>query len=138
MEMISKAVPESRPLSSTSLEISSGFSSTSLWVREEPTVVTIPSPILASTVASPAPPMSLSRFVRTVTRALTISSMPSLATAAIRGVSMTLGVTLMVTASNTLRPARSMAEAFSKDRFMPARSAAIRALTTLSTLPPAR
>ena len=55
-------------------------------------------------------------LARTVTRALTFSSMPFLATAEITGVSMTRGLTLICTASSTLRPARSMAAARSKVR----------------------
>ena len=51
---------------------------------------------------------------------------------------MTFGVTLIWTAWNTSRPARSMAQAFSKAMSMFARWAAIRALMTRSTLPPAR
>ena len=54
------------------------------------------------------------------------------------GVSITLGVTLILTASNTFLPARSIAEAFSNDSSMPALSAAINAFITLSTFPPAR
>ena len=49
IERISYAVPESRPLSKTTLEIESGFSRTALWVAAEPIVVTIPSPTLART-----------------------------------------------------------------------------------------
>ncbi len=54
-------------------------------------------------------------LVRTVTRALASTWMPSLATAAISllpfdgsGQSITRGVTLVMTASRTSRPARSM------------------------------
>ena len=77
-------------------------------------------------------------LARTVTRALTFSSMPFLATAEMTGVSMTRGLTLTCTASSTLRPARSMAAARSKDNSICARWAAMRASTTRSTLPPAR
>lgn len=56
IERISKAVPESSPLSKTVLEIESGFSKTFLCDSADPTVVTIPSPTLARTVSSPAPP----------------------------------------------------------------------------------
>ena len=138
MERISKAVPESSPLLRTRFEMSSGFSSTSLWDCAEPTVVTMPSPILARIVASPAPPTRRSRSALTVTLAFTRSSIPSFATADTLVVSMTLGFTLIFTASRTSRPARSIAAAFSKGSSMPALSDAINALTTLSTLPPAR
>jgi hypothetical protein len=86
----------------------SGFSSTSLCVFAEPMVLTIPSPTRAITVSSPAPPTSRSMLVRTVTRETAISWIPSLATAAIRGVSITLGMTDIFTAAKTSRPARSM------------------------------
>jgi hypothetical protein len=89
----------------------SGFSSTSLWVSAEPMVLTMPSPTRAMMVSSPAPPTSRSMLVRTVTRDMAMSWMPSLATAATRGVSMTLGMTDIFTASSTSRPARSMAAA---------------------------
>ena len=138
MERISKAVPASKPLLSTVRLMESGFSSTCLWFSLEPTVVTMPSPTRAMTVSSPAPPTRRSMLVRTVTRALARSSMPSLAMAATTGVSMTLGVTLICTAWSTSRPARSMAEAFSKGISMLERWAAIKALMTRSTLPPAR
>ena len=116
----------------------SGFSSTSLWVAAEPMVLTMPSPTRAMIVSSPAPPTSRSMLVRTVTRATAMSWMPSLATAAIRGVSMTLGMTDIFTASSTSRPARSMAAARLNGMAMLALSAAIIALTTRTTLPPAR
>ena len=116
IDRISNAVPLSRPFARTVLEIRSGFSSTALWLLEEPTVVTIPSPTRAMMVSSPAPPTSLARFALTVTFAITFTSIPSIATAAIQGVSMIFGVTLILTASKTLRPARSIAAALSKDR----------------------
>ena len=77
-------------------------------------------------------------LARTVTRLTAMTWMPSLATAATRGVVMTLGFTLICTASKTSRPARSIAAARSKSRGMLALRAEIRALTTLGTLPPAR
>jgi hypothetical protein len=89
-------------------------------------------------VSSPAPPTSRLMLARTVTRAMAMSWMPSLAMAATRGVEMTLGFTEVCTASSTSRPARSMAAARSKGRSMLALSAAISACTTRSTLPPAR
>jgi hypothetical protein len=67
-----------------------------------------------------------------------MSWMPSLATAAILGVSMTLGSTDICTASSTLRPARSIAAARLKGSGMFALSAEIIALTTRTTFPPAR
>ena len=74
-------------------------------------VVTIPSPTRAMIVSSVAPPTSRSMFVRTVTRALALSWMPSLATASTvwrplvgSGQSMTFGLTLVWIASSTLRP----------------------------------
>ena len=50
-------------------------------------------------------------FARTVTRAMAISWMPSLAMAATLGVLITFGFTETFTASSTSRPARSMAAA---------------------------
>ena len=67
-----------------------------------------------------------------------MSWIPSLATAAIFGVSMTFGMTDILTASRTSRPARSMAAARLKGSGMFALSAEIMALTSLTTLPPAR
>jgi len=125
-------------LPSTFLEMWSGFSSTSLWLADEPMVLTMPSPTRAMIVSSPAPPTSRSMLVRTVTRETTMSWMPSLATAATRGVSITLGMTDIFTASSTSRPARSMAAARLKGMGMLALSAEIMAVTTLMTLPPAR
>ena len=130
-------MPASRPLLSTVRLIRSGFSSTCLCVSLEPTVVTMPSPTRAMMVSSPAPPTRRSMLVRTVTRALARSSMPSLAMAATTGVSITLGVTLICTACSTSRPARSMADAFSKGISILERWAAMSALITRSTLPPA-
>src|SRR5688572_5549004 len=101
-------------------------------------VLTIPSPTRAMTVSSPAPPTSRSMLVRTVTRETAISWIPSLATAAIFGVSMTFGMTDILTASSTSRPARSMAAARLNGSGMLALSAEIMALTSLTTLPPAR
>jgi hypothetical protein len=116
----------------------SGFSSTALWSWAEPMVETTPSPTRAMTVSSPAPPTSLSMLALTVMRLTAVSWMPSLATAVIFGVVMTLGLTLICTASKTFRPARSMAAARSKSRGMPARLALIKALITRLMLPPAR
>ena len=64
--------------------------------------------------------------------------MPSLAIAATFGVVMTFGFTLTCTASNTSRPARSMAVACLRSSAMPALSAEMSARTTRSTAPPAR
>ena len=138
MERISYAVPASRPLVSTSLEMLSGFSNTLLWLSDEPIEDTMPSPTRARMVSSPAPPTSCLMFARTVTRALAISWMPSLATAVTGGVSMTLGLTDICTASSTSRPARSMAEAILKSRGMLALLAEMSAITTLVTFPRAR
>ena len=138
MERISKAVPESSPLASTVLEILSGFSSTALCEAAEPIVETMPSPTRAMIVSSPAPPTSRSMLVRTVTRAIALSWMPSLAIAATLGVLMTLGFTDTWTASKTSRPARSIAAACLKVSSMLALSALMSAPTTLSTRPPAR
>jgi hypothetical protein len=77
----------------------------------EPIELTEPSPTRAMMVSSPAPPTSRSMLARTVTRATAMTWMPSLATAAIRGVSITFGLTLTCTASSTSRPARSIAVA---------------------------
>ena len=98
----------------------------------------MPSPTRAMMVSSPAPPTSRSMLVRTVTRETAMSWMPSLATAAMRGVSITLGITDIFTAASTSRPARSMAAARLKGITMFALSAEIMALTTLTTFPPAR
>ena len=114
IERISNAVPASSPLSSTTREIESGFSNTTLWLTAEPIDETIPSPTRASTVSSPAPPTNCLILARTVTRALAISWIPSFATAATGGVLMTFGLTDICTASNTSRPARSIAVAILK------------------------
>jgi len=111
--------------------------------------VTMPSPTRAMIVSSVAPPTKRSRFVRTVTRARTLTPMPSFATAVIFvtpalgfGQSMTFGLMEVRTASRTVFPvslvARSMAQARSKVRAMPAFSAATSARTTLMMSPPAR
>ena len=107
--------------------------------------LTMPSPTRAMIVSSVAPPTRRSRLVRTVTFALTLSWMPFLATPSMlfrpelgSGHGMTLGLTLVCTASSTLRPARSIAAARLYDSGMSARLAAISARTTLGTLPPAR
>ena len=123
----------------------SGFSRASWWVSIEPMVETMPSPTRAMIVSSPAPPTRRAMFVRTVTRALARTWMPSFATAATSllplagsGQSMTFGVTLVRTASRTSRPARSMPVAVWKSRPRLALSAEMIALTTRGTLPPAR
>jgi len=77
-------------------------------------------------------------FALTVTLAFALSSIPSFATAAIIGVSITFGLTLILTASRTSRPAKSIAAARSNESGIPALSAAIQASITLSTFPPAR
>ena len=145
IETIWNAVWASRPRASTALEILSGCSITSKWLSAEPIDVMIPSPTRAMIVSSVAPPISCCRFVRTVTRARILSSTPFLATAdrvdfplAASGQSMTLGLTLVCTASSTSRPARSMAQARSKSRSRSARWAAISARITRGTSPPAR
>ena len=120
------------------LAIGSGFSGTFLWLMAEPIVLTIPSPTRGMIVSSPAPPTSRSMLVRTVTLETAMSWMPSLATAAIFGVSITVGMTDICTASSTFRPARSMAAARLNGSGMLALSAEIMAFTTLTTLPPAR
>ena len=74
-------------------------------------VLTIPSPTRARIVSSPAPPTSRLMLARTVTRASASSWIPSLAIAATLGVVITFGLTLTCTASNTSRPARSIAVA---------------------------
>jgi hypothetical protein len=107
-------------------------------VAAEPIVLTMPSPTRAMTVSSPAPPTSRSILVRTVTRQTAWSWIPSLATAAMRGVSITLGITDIFTAASTSRPARSIAAARWSGRGMLALSAEIMAFTTFTTFPPAR
>ena len=138
IDKISKAVPASKPLRSTSLEIESGFSSTDLWFSEEPIDETIPSPTRARIVSSPAPPTNCLMLARTVTRALAINWIPSLATAATGGVLITLGFTLICTASNTSRPARSTAVAIWNVKSIFALDADTKACTTWATCPPAR
>ena len=112
-------------------------------------VVTIPSPTRAMIVFSFAPPTKRSRFVRTVTRALTFTWMPSLATPSIVGrppsgfgQSITFGSTDVRTASPTDFPeplvARSIAHARRQSSAMPAFCAAIKACTQAVTSPPAR
>ena len=83
-------------------------------------------------------------FVRTVTRAFTFSWMPSLATPSIvgwpiggLGTSITFGFTLVCTASRMSRPARSIAVAVFHGRSMLALLAAIMAVMTRGTSPPA-
>ena len=107
-------------------------------MRAEPTVVTIPSPTRAIIVSSPAPPTNRSMLARTVTFALAINSIPSFATAETFGVSITFGLTETWTASNTLRPARSMAAACSKGKSIFALSEAINASITSLISPPAK
>ena len=145
IDNISKAVPESSPFVNTPFDIESGFSSTFLCVIAEPIVVTIPSPTRAIMVSSVAPPTNRSMFALTVTRAFALSWIPSIATASIvclpldgSGQSITLGLTLVLTASRTSLPARSIAQALSKPSSIFALSAAINALITLGTLPLAR
>jgi len=101
-------------------------------------VVTIPSPTLARIVSSPAPPTRRSIFARTVTRERALSWIPSFAMAATSGVSMTLGLTDIWTASRTSLPARSIATLLLKVSSIFALSAAINACTTRLTFPPAR
>ena len=106
----------------------------------EPIALTIPSPTLAIIVSSVAPPTKFGISVLTVTLARALTSIPSLATAdnfPSTGASITFGYTLVCTADNTSRPAKSIAVAISKVRSMPALEAAINASTTLSTFPPA-
>ena len=122
----------------TTCEMRSGFSRTCLWLWAEPMVVTMPSPTRARMVSSPAPPTRRSMLARRVMRLTATSWMPSAAMAATLGVWMTFGLTLILTASSTSRPARSMAAARAKSSVMPALSALMRALTTVETLPPAR
>jgi len=112
-------------------------------------VVTMPSPTRAMMVSSCAPPTKRSRFVRTVTRALTFTWMPSLATASMVvrplagfGQSMTFGLTEFRTASRTdlfvPRVAMSIAQARFQSSERPAFCAAMRAWTVCTMLPPAR
>jgi hypothetical protein len=122
----------------------SGFSSTSEWSAAEPMADTIPCPTRAMIVSSVAPPTSCLMFVFTVTRALTLSWMPFFATASIvgrpraaLGTSITFGFTLVCTASRMSRPARSIAVAVLHGRSMLALFAAIIALITRTTSPPA-
>ncbi len=138
IERISKAVPESKPLAKTTLEIVSGFSITDLCEAAEPIEVTIPSPTRANTVSSPAPPTNCLMLARTVTRARVINCIPSFATAVTGGDSITFGLTESCTASNTSRPARSIAVAALKSNSMFALSALMSARTTLLMLPPAK
>ena len=138
MERISKAVPASSPLRSTNFEMESGFSNTVLWLSDEPMEDTIPSPTRAKIVSSPAPPTNCLIFARTVTRALAINWIPSFATAVTGGVSITFGFTDICTASNTSRPAKSIAVAIWKGRSIFAFDAETSACTTFSACPPAK
>ena len=138
IDKISNAVPESNPLLKTVLEILSGFSRTCVWCSLEPIVETIPSPTRAIIVSSPAPPTKRAMLARTVIRAFALTSIPFIATPAINGVSMTLGLTDICTASNTSRPAKSIAAPRSNGKLISALCAAILASTTRSTLPPAK
>ena len=54
---------------------------------------TIPSPTRAIIVSSPEPPTSLEILALTVILALALTSIPFIATPAIKGVSITLGLT---------------------------------------------
>ena len=137
IDRISKAVPASKPLRSTSLEIESGFSNTDLWFSDDPIEDTIPSPTRAKMVSSPAPPTNWRILARTVTRALAINWIPSFATAVTGGVSITFGLTDICTASNTSRPAKSIPVAIWKESSMLALEAETNACTTFSTCPPA-
>ena len=98
----------------------------------------MPSPTLAIIVSSPAPPINLSMFALTVTLALTMTSIPFIATAAMFGVSITFGLTETCTASKTFLPAKSIAAALSNSNSISALCAAINAFTKVFTLPPAR
>ena len=105
----------------------------------------MPSPTRAMIVSSVAPPTSREIAVRTVTRALARSWMPSFATAsmvvlplAVLGQSITFGFTEVCTASRMSRPARSIAVARFQGSSMAALSAAIIAATTRLMLPRAR
>ena len=138
IERISKAVPASNPRERTSFDILSGFANTSLCDCAEPIDVTIPSPTRARIVSSPAPPTNCARLARTVTRAIAINCIPSAATAATRGVLITFGLTEICTASNTSRPAKSIAVACLNVKLILALSAEINARITLGTFPPAR
>lgn len=77
IDKISKAVPESKPLLKTVLEMLSGFSKTCVWCSLEPIVETIPSPTRAIIVSSPAPPTKREMFARTVIRAFAFTSIRS-------------------------------------------------------------
>ena len=112
-------------------------------------VVTMPSPTRAMMVSSWAPPTKRSRLVRTVTRALTLTWMPSFATASMvvrplagLGQSITFGLTDVSTASSTdlfvPRVAMSIAQARFQSRCRPAFWAAMSACTVWTMLPPAR
>ena len=106
----------------------SGFSSTSLCDLEEPTVVTMP---LADTrddgflARSADEPVDIGAHGNT--RFLLLVRCRLLRWPATIGVSITLGLTLILTACNTSRPARSIAVAFLKiqtqSRFFALRSA---------------
>ena len=101
----------------------------------------MPSPTLAIIVSSVAPPTRPGIFVRTVTLALALSSIPSLATAdryPSTGALITFGYTLVSTADLTSLPAKSMAVAISKGNWIFALSDAIMAETIFSTFPPAK
>ena len=58
IDTISNAVLASSRRASTVFEITSGFSSTSVWRSAEPIADTIPSPTRAMIVSSVAPPIS--------------------------------------------------------------------------------
>ena len=136
IERMSNAVPASSPLPKTSLDILSGFSSTSLCDLADPTQVTIPYPTLANMVSSPAPPTSCCKFALMVTLAFTTSCIPSMATAATDGVLITFGLTEICTASKTSLPAKSMAVACLKDRLIFAFSAEIKAFNNKRHISP--
>ena len=98
IERISNAVPLSRPLRSTSFDMLSGFSSTCLWLSDEPMLDTMPSPTRASTVSSLSTAYELAYVGAHRDSGFGYELYAVLGHCGHRGVSITLGFTLICTA----------------------------------------
>ena len=105
-------------LESTTLEMVSGFSNTALWFSAEPMVVTIPSPTLARDGLFTGTTYPASEYwpVRSPWPLLSAGYRLWLPLSPWEVILITLGFTLICTASSTSRPARSMAVVALKSR----------------------
>ena len=138
IERISNAVPASSPLRSTSFDMESGFSSTDLWFQRNR--------LTKRYLHLHVPGLYLRRHHHQLANIGTyrhtcfgyqLDTVLS-ATAVTGGVSITLGLTDICTASKTSRPARSIAVAIWNGSSILAFDADTNAWTTRSTCPPAR